>query len=618
MAHDFGLVRESFRREAPAPSLTRKRDTTDRLIERVSEEGRRVNPRTDRAAGRNALSLPRGLGRLPDESLLSRNPLGAIGSIVQDSIAGLRGQKGGRTQRLAQGQADADFRRQKLRERSVDIGLKVLDAMNKLSPDLTQQQRQTAVDNLQKMAPFLNLTGMADASPAMIKEAELFGKRVHPSLANIFVDNPRLLFSMKKERKDAILEASDSLTRSDVNGRFRDILKNVGGKLTPSQKRLLADTAITMSDFRAEAEQLGFKPHEVEYIEEHQSELFAQWAKDTGLNFVSGEVLEAGATAGAKTAATLEAKGAAISKILLDAGALPLPTDKSGGETTAITQPFGAKQPASPDAQDATRLLLASRRLFAKGMNAEANTALAQANQILRNSPDIQRERDLDKPISDELSREFQVPPGTTYREVLDKIPRSPEDLAEEKAAAGLRGRNRVKAQQQVGFIGEASGMIRNLIGAIEEDKGIVGIRGGIRRFGQKATGVVTDLTQFARDFAFQNTDLGIDQITDFFENPNLPLIGVMENSIGLILARLRTPEGRVPVDVIQRSIEDVKLTGLEKSEDVVVRLNFVLKMLEGRSERLGEQFGLERPGPAIPELKIDLKGRKLVPVEVQ
>ena len=162
--------------------------------------------------------------------------------------------------------------------------------------------------------------------------------------------------------------------------------------------------------------------------------------------------------------------------------------------------------------------------------------------------------------------------------------------------------------------------MISDLLEEIKTDPTIVGIGGSLRATGQTALGVIGDLgarkfVDSVKDLAFENTDLGLDDITKLFDAPTLSVLSVLENSIGLILARLRTPTGRIPVDVIKRSIDDVKLTGLKGSKQVENRLNFVLKQLERRSGAIEQRFDL--PGKTqigIPRFRVE--GGKLVPTQ--
>jgi len=324
------------------------------------------------------------------------------------------------------------------------------------------------------------------------------------------------------------------------------------------------------------------------------------------------EAQKAKAIEGAK----LEARRENINLILADAGA---PQVIGSGEL-ATTTPFGEDATASADVQDAMRLFSASRRLILAGENGMANGLLSQARFIIENSPEIQREKELDKPISAELASEFGVPVGTTLRSVMSIIPRSPEEQAESRAVASARGKERIKGEEQISFIDEAETMVVDLLEEIETDPTIVGIGGSLRATGQTGLGVLSDLggsklADSARSIAFDNTDLGLDDVAKLFDSPTLSVLSIMENSIGLILARLRTPSGRIPVDVIKRSIDDVSLTGLKGSKQVQNRLNFVLQQLRRRSGAIEKRFDLpEKTQIGIPRFKVE--GGKLVPIQ--
>ena len=325
----------------------------------------------------------------------------------------------------------------------------------------------------------------------------------------------------------------------------------------------------------------------------------------------------------------LLAKKEVIQQLLQAAGAeaLPGPEETEEGEAgqvegPAITNPFGAQEAASEDAQGVARLFTASRRLALIGETGMANNLLAQARFIVENSTDIQRQRELDKPLSGELASELGVAIGTTYRQVIGVLPPSPGELAEERGAGSARGRERIQGEEQISFIDEARTMVGDLLDEIETDPGVVGVRGSLRATGQTAFGVLGDLgldslANTAKDLAFENTELGLDSITEMFDSPTLSVLDIMENSIGLILARLRTPTGRIPVDVIRRSIDDVQLKGLKSSTQIENRLNFVLNQLDRRAKAIERRFklpGEETESSDLPQFKIE--GGKLVPVE--
>ena len=325
--------------------------------------------------------------------------------------------------------------------------------------------------------------------------------------------------------------------------------------------------------------------------------------------------------AGEVEKAKLLARSEVLSQLLQSAGAEALPEAEGDepGEGPAISTPFGDQEAASADAQNVARLFTASRRLLLIGETSMANNLLAQARFVVENSTEIQRARELDKPITAGLASELGVAVGTTYRDVLGVLPPSPGELAQERGAGAARGRETIKGEEQIAFIDEARVMVGDLLEEIEVDPTIVGIGGSLRSTGQTAIGVLGDLgfnslSEAARDVAFESTDLGLDNITEMFDSPTLSVLDIMENSIGLILARLRTPTGRIPVDVIKRSIDDVRLTGLKGSKQIENRLKFVLDQLDRRSTAIQKRFKLPDEQPDdIPRSRV-VDG-KLVPV---
>ncbi len=321
------------------------------------------------------------------------------------------------------------------------------------------------------------------------------------------------------------------------------------------------------------------------------------------------DIAHEAALAGAVEAAKLTARRENINQILASVGAFQLSED--GQEPLSVTSPFGDGVESSADAQDAARLFAASRKLLAAGETAMGNGMLSQARFIIENSPEMQRDKELDKPISADLASEFGVPVGTTLRSVMSLIPPSPEESAESTAAASAKGRERIKGEEQISFIDDASIMVTDLLEEVALDPTLVGVGGSLRSTGQTALGVIGDLGATAlvdgvKNMAFENTDLGLDNITDLFDSPTLSVLSIMENSIGLILARLRTPSGRIPVDVIKRSINDVGLTGLKSSVQVQNRLNFILDQLNRRSGAIEQRFGLpSNADDDVPDFKV-------------
>lgn len=283
-----------------------------------------------------------------------------------------------------------------------------------------------------------------------------------------------------------------------------------------------------------------------------------------------------------------------------------LNTPDTSGISIGLPENAFMGEAGSNDARRVSGLFSQAQKLFRAGETTLASNALSQASFLAQNSPEIQKSRELDKVIPESLASELQVPVGTTMREIVGLVPKSPAEKSRETAVAGALGRGEVGAKQQIGFINEATGTIESLLSEIEKDPGVVGIRGSLRSTGQTALGVLSDLGAknllgVARDIAASASDLPLDEFQTMFESETLSTLNLLENSIGLILARMRTPDGRIPVDVITRSIDDVSLSGITSSEQVKSRLNLVLNLMKGREANLRSQFGMEQPSNDVP-----------------
>lgn len=306
---------------------------------------------------------------------------------------------------------------------------------------------------------------------------------------------------------------------------------------------------------------------------EYMSQLFS----DLG---IAGE-LSGGVTLGATEASTGETGGATKAKIFSD-----------------------ASEP-SQDAQSVARLYEASKRLALAGETELANSMLRQAQFLAENSPEMKKQQELDKPISEDLARELQFPIGTTMRDATGIVPRSPEAQARLQATATAQGREQVKAEETLSFIDEATAIVDDLQEEIKLDPSIIGATGSLRSTGQTAIQVLddlgfNDLVESAFDLALSETDLSIDEASSMFDNPALSTLDMIENSLGLIWARMQVPDQRLPVDVIQRSINEMQLTGLRGQEQVAARLQFLEKRFAQKRKGINKRFGLgsEEPEP--------------------
>lgn len=277
----------------------------------------------------------------------------------------------------------------------------------------------------------------------------------------------------------------------------------------------------------------------------------------------------------------------------------------------ALAFPFGEEvADTSQDAREVATLFEASRRLFLAGEDQLARSFVDRAKVLMENSPEIRRNKELDKPLSPEAAGKLGVGIGSTLRDVVGVIPPSTREVATERA----RGRLLVQNEEQLQFLDEGILTITTLLEEIEEDPTLVGTVGRLRATGRTALNVLSDLgldnvVDFARDTAETGTDLGFDEINDLFDDETLSVLELLQNAIGLSLARVTVPTGRIPVDVIQRSIRDVRLAS-RGSEDVRVSLERVLGRLQRRSESIKRRFGIEDPNEQVQQDPNDPTGQ--------
>jgi len=275
----------------------------------------------------------------------------------------------------------------------------------------------------------------------------------------------------------------------------------------------------------------------------------------------------------------------------------------------SVETPFGDAG-ASEDAKSVARMFSGAQKLFAAGLTSEANSLVSQARFLAENSPDMQRAEELAKPISPELARELDVPLGTPLSALTEGqlgSLKTPEKKTEDTSAASAKGRGRVKAEQQLAFINEARTPVTNLLAQLETDPTLVGVGGSLRAKGQTALSVISDLGmeslfEEAKTVALEQTELGLDEAETLFNSPTLSVLDIIENSVGLALARMRTPDQRIPADVIKRSIKDVNLRGLTGSKQVINRLKFINDIFDRRADSLEKRFGISGTAPLEEE----------------
>jgi hypothetical protein len=290
--------------------------------------------------------------------------------------------------------------------------------------------------------------------------------------------------------------------------------------------------------------------------------------------------------------------------------------------SNAIAKPFQDGSEPSGDSKRVAMLVATSRRLLAAGQVSMANGMIQQAKLLASTSLEMAREKENDKPISMELAREFGLPIGTPMGEALTKIggrlPLSPADLAATKSEATATAKAKVKGQETIAFVNEAESVVDSFLEKLSVDPKLGGLIGGLRATGQNLIQIFNDfgageLVITAKELAFSESNAPIDDVLGWFDDKTLSVLDIMTNSIGLILARIRTPTGRIPVDVIKRSIKDTNLAGFQGSKVVRNRLEFIKELLGQRRENVKSRFK-RTGGRVLPVL--ELRNGKLVNVE--
>ena len=209
-------------------------------------------------------------------------------------------------------------------------------------------------------------------------------------------------------------------------------------------------------------------------------------------------------------------------------------------------------------------------------------------------------------------------------------IPDTPEEKARKTAIAAKRGVAQVEAEEQLSFVREAQVNLKNVLEELEIDPTLVGAVGSFRAKGRSFVTLLNDLGMDDLLSAFRDSgdedlagradvlegfvstatlessealtdpetgETGFELTLSLFENPTLSSLDIIEHSIGVIIARISTPAGRIPVELIRRSIELVGLKGLRGSKVIIDRLNFVNdRMLQPRVDSIMKRFPELRP----------------------
>lgn len=152
---------------------------------------------------------------------------------------------------------------------------------------------------------------------------------------------------------------------------------------------------------------------------------------------------------------------------------------------------------------------------------------------------------------------------------------------------------------------------VQSLMGAQAEGKINLGLSGTVARGVREAGNILGDVQKIVPGLAGVNERannivqslLGgdsavIDQLKK--DDPKIGELSPMETALGVAMARMNQPTGRMLADVLKRSMEDARLTGLRSEQQVTERLNFILGKLQERRSNIGRELGEpQAPRPA-------------------
>lgn len=363
-----------------------------------------------------------------------------------------------------------------------------------------------------------------------------------------------------------------------------------------------------------------------------------QGAKSKAEAIRKGQALELTAKSGGAAAKGLEAKEKldveiqAIQKVMQDAGLSPEASEAAANDpvvSEAIQNPLEGGEQASDDMREYTRRLALARAFGAVGMTEQGRFQLAIADSIAENSPSIRQNRELDKIASPALTQLAGTNVGDTVRQVRDKLRAAGAKLptVREQARERTLGKKSVEAEESIAFVGEAQIIIGGVLDEFEgkgeflgkANENIFGVLGSVFAGTQTFLAVMSDLrltslVDQARDLAF-DSELSSEEQDALFDSDTLSVLNLIEHSVGMIIARLRTKEGRLLAKVVNDAMQDARLTGLKGGKQIAAKLKRISRQLGRRKASLEKRFDLvggEQPGETV----FEFKGGKFVPVQ--
>lgn len=317
-------------------------------------------------------------------------------------------------------------------------------------------------------------------------------------------------------------------------------------------------------------------------------------------------VIEKGVTEGLGGAAKIVSETAALAPVFgagraAEAVGVPVPPEVATARAADIA---GASERARQEAARETREEAALGITLSPEAQTRLDTAPVKQRRVLRaelsaeaaanqgNFEAAREFRGLAKVIADRQAAESDLGPRATARE---------------RAIGTQEARTPGRIRSIKGTIAA----IDKVFNIVSDDPTAVGFFSKLRQTGQAVveflsefkptSGIVENLSNFVTD----NTELSKEETRGFFNNPNLSQLKLLENQIGLALARLEhSAEGRtdrIPVGLIKLSINSVKLAGLTSGAAIKRRLTQIRERFVTAQTGLETQFGGQPSTLATP-----------------
>lgn len=185
-----------------------------------------------------------------------------------------------------------------------------------------------------------------------------------------------------------------------------------------------------------------------------------------------------------------------------------------------------------------------------------------------------------------------------------------------EGKAAELSPGGRVKLSAQRDFFQRNVELANRVLEIGKKNPSLFGIVGKVRKTGQAIAGALTDInlaltTDFVDPARQILEDSGIETST-FFDSPDLPELELLEISMGIALARLRTPlsQDRVLKVVIEESIKNIGLTKAKSAKDVLSNIENIRDQFRTAVSDINKRERQERP--ENKRLRFNVQGKQV------